>query len=152
MTLDNVTLDALAAENGLAMMLQGLLKDSLSASERKRRDFDAMSSTFGVVAPDAEASVTLRFVGGHCVIYDGLRDEPDLVITAETGRIPELGLMQIRYGLPWLFDRQGKALVVSLLQRQIRIEGLLRLLPQPLRSARAALDLVRLARILSINT
>jgi hypothetical protein len=150
--MDDVTLDALAAENGLAMMMQGLLAENLQSSPKKRRDFDAMTSTFGIIAPDADASVTLRFSSGHCVIYDGLRDEPDLVITADSGRIPELGLLNIRFGLPWLFDQSGKSVIAALLQREIRIGGLMRLPPTPLRSAKAALDLVRLTRILSINT
>jgi len=48
MTMDVVTLDAQAADNGLAMMLQGLLAENLAASDRKRRDFESMSSTFGI--------------------------------------------------------------------------------------------------------
>jgi hypothetical protein len=149
--MDAVTLDALAAENGLAMMLQGLLAENLATSAKKRRDFDAMTSTFGVVSPDAEASATLRFASGHCVIYDGLHDQPDLVITADSAKIPELSLINIRCGVPWLFDQHGKAMLSALLQREIKINGLVRLPPTPLRTAKAALDLVRLARILSIN-
>ena len=61
--MDPVTLDARAAENGLAMMLQGLLAENLAASASKRRDFDSISSTFGIVAPDAEVTVTLEFEG-----------------------------------------------------------------------------------------
>jgi hypothetical protein len=150
--MDVVTLDAQAADNGLAMMLQGLLAENLAVSDRKRRDFEAMRSTFGIVAPDAEVTVTLEFVDGRCTIYDGLRMEPDLVITADSGKIPELSLLSIRYGLPWLLDESGKNLVRALLRREIRIDGLVRIPPTPLRTARAALDLVRLTRILSVNS
>ena len=127
--MDVVTLDAQAADNGLALMLQGLLSESIAASDSKRRDFEAMSSTFGIVAPDAEVTVTLAFTGGRCTIYDGLREEPALVITADSGKIPEL----------------------SLLKREIRIDGLVRIPPTPFKTAKAALDLVRLTRILSVN-
>ena len=74
--MDVVTLDAQAADNGLAMMLQGLLAENLAASDKKRRDFESMSSTFGIVAPDAEVTVTLAFEDEHYTIYDGLRHEP----------------------------------------------------------------------------
>ena len=150
--MDVVTLDAQAADNGLAMMLQGLLAENLAASDKKRRDFESMTSTFGIVAPDAEVTVTLAFAGGRCTIYDGLRHEPDLVITADSGKIPEMSLLSIRYGLPWLLDENGKNLVRALLRREIRIDGIVRIPPTPLRTARAALDLVRLTRILSVNS
>jgi len=145
-----VSLDGSAADNGLALMLKGLLEESIAASTDKRRDFDAMTSTLGIVAPDAEVQVTLAFDGGRCTVYDGLRNEPALVITADSGKIPELSLLKIRYGLPWLFDDNGKGFVRSLLQREIRIDGLVRIPPTPLKTAKAALDLVRLTRIISV--
>ena len=150
--MDVVTLDAQAADNGLAMMLQGLLAENLAASDKKRRDFESISSTFGIVAPDADVTVTLAFAGGRCTIYDGLRHEPDLVITADSGKIPEMSLLSIRYGLPWLLDENGKNFVRALVRREIRIDGLIRIPPTPLRTAKAALDLVRLTRILSVNS
>jgi hypothetical protein len=151
---DVVTLDAQAADNGLAMMLQGLLAENLAASDAKRRDFESMSSTFAIVAPDAEVTVTLEFGSGRCTIYDGLRHEPDLVITADSGRIPELSLIPFRYGVPWILDengqRQVKQVLLAFLRREIKIDGFMRLPPTPLRTAKAALDLVRLTRILSV--
>ncbi len=153
--MDTVTLDAQAADNGLAMMLQGLLAENLAASDKKRRDFEAMSSTFGIVAPDAEVTVTLEFSDGRCTIYDGLRHEPDLVITADSGKIPEMSLLSIRYGLPWLLDENGKNFVRALLKREIRINPLIQIPPTPLwamTKAKAAVDLVRLTRILSVNS
>ena len=150
--MDVVTLDALAADNGLALMLQGLLAESIANSAGKRHDFEQMESTFGIVAPDAEVTVTLEFARGRCTIYDGLRHEPALVITADSGKIPELSLLSIRYGLPWLLDENGQNFVRALLKREIRIDGLIRIPPTPLKTARAALDLVRLTRILSVNS
>ena len=150
--MDLVTLDAMAADNGLALMLQGLLAESIAADEGKRRAFESMSSTLAIVAPDADVTVTLVFEGGRCTIYDGMRHEPALVITADSGKIPEMSLLKIRYGLPWLLDENGKSFVLSLLKREIRIDGLVRIPPTPFRTARAALDLVRLTRILSVNS
>jgi hypothetical protein len=128
------------------------LAENLAASDKKRRDFESMSSTFGIVAPDAEVTVTLAFSDGRCTIYDGLRHEPDLVITADSGKIPEMSLLSIRYGVPWLLDDNGKNFVRALVRREIRIDGLIRIPPTPLKTAKAALDLVRLTRILSVNS
>jgi hypothetical protein len=149
--MESVSLDGQAADNGLALMLQGLLSESIAADAGKRRDFDSMSSTFGIVAPDAEVTVTLEFGHGRCTIYDGLRHEPALVITADSGKIPELSMLKIRYGLPWLFDDNGQGFVRSLFKREIRIDGLVKIPPTPFKTAKAALDLVRLTRILSVN-
>ena len=152
--MDVVTLDAQAADNGLAMMLQGLLAESVAASSSKRRDFEAMTSRFGIVAPDAEVTVTLEFDRGRCVIYDGLRHEPDLVITADSGKIPELSLIPFRYGVPWVLESAGqqavKQLLLAMVKREIRIDGLVRIPPTPIRTAKAAIDLFRLTRILSV--
>src|SRR2546421_10786503 len=124
--MDVVTLDAQAADNGLAMMLQGLLAENLAASDSKRRAFESMSSTFAIVAPDAEVTVTLAFDRGRCTIYDGMRHEPDLVITADSGKIPELSLIPFRYGVPWILDPAGqqhvKQLLIAFLKREIKID------------------------------
>jgi glycine/D-amino acid oxidase-like deaminating enzyme len=74
------------------------------------------------------------------------------IFTADSGKIPELSLLKIRYGLPWLLDDNGKGFVMSLLKREIRIDGLVRIPPTPFKTAKAALDLVRLTRILSVNS
>jgi hypothetical protein len=108
-----------------------------------------------VVAPDAEVAITLDFAGGRCTIYDGRRPDAEVVITADSGKIPEMSLLSIRYGLPWLLDENGKNFVKALLKREIRIDGLIRIPPTPLwamKTAKAALDLVRLTRILSVNS
>jgi hypothetical protein len=94
-----VFLDASAGENGLALMLQGLLTERLD-SPKKRRDFSAMSSSITIAAPDADVQVTLAFRDGQCTIYDGAVN-PDVVIRADSSKIPELTLVSLRYGMPW---------------------------------------------------
>src|SRR5436305_42485 len=75
---------------------------------------------------------------GRCTIYDGLRHEPDLVITADSGKIPEMSLLSIRYGMPWLLDDNGKNFVRALIKREIRIDGLIRIPPTPLWAMKTA--------------
>jgi hypothetical protein len=150
--MDDITLDASAGDNGLAAMLFGLLGENLQASDAKRRDFAQIVTRFAVVAPDAEVSVTLAFEGGRCTIYDGLRGDPEVVITADSGKIPELSLLEIRYGLPWILDDAGKGFLRALAKREIRIDGLVELpIPNLLHTVRRAIDLVRLTRVLSVN-
>ncbi len=148
-----ITVEAAAEDNGLAVMLQGLLGENIAADAHKRRDFDAMSTSFAVIAPDADVSITLAFDHGRCTIHHGVRPNAEVIITADSEKIPSLSLLQIRYGLPFLLDAAGKALVRALLGREIRIEGLWDLpLPRPRATARRLLDLVRLTRVLSVNS
>jgi hypothetical protein len=150
--MDPIRLDPSADENGLAAMLQGLLGENLAASWSKRRDFDAIRTTFAVVAPDAEVSVTLSFDGRGCTILDGVRHDAEVVITADAEKIPSLSLLKIRYGLPWVLDEAGQQFVRALLAREVKIEGLVDLpIPRPRESLRRALDLVRLTRVLSVS-
>ena len=147
-----IDLDPRAEDNGLALMLKGLLDENIAASASKLRDFGAINTRFAVVAPDAEVTVTLWFESGTCTIYDGLREGVEVVITADSGKIPELSLLQMRYGIPWLLDDAGKSFVRALLSREIKIAGLVDLpIPRPLSTARRAIDLLRLTRVLSVN-
>jgi len=146
-----ITVDAGAEENGLAAMLQGLLAENTAASDGKRRDLERIRTRFAVVAPDAEVAITIACEGGRCTILDGERDA-EVTITADSGKIPEMSLLQIRYGLPWVLDEAGQAFVRALVKREIKIAGLVDLpIPRPLDTLRRALDLVRLTRVLSVN-
>lgn len=150
--MDPIAIDPRAEENGLAAMLQGLLSENVVASSDKRADFDAIHTSFAIVAPDAEVSITLLFAGGRCTIHDGVLPEAEVVITADSGKIPEMSLLQIRYGLPWVLDEAGKSFVRALLRREIKIGGLVDLpFPRPRDTLRRAIDLVRLTRVLSVN-
>ena len=147
-----ITLDSPAEDNGLALMLHGLLEENLAAHRSKRRNFTAIRTRFAIIAPDAEVKVSLWFEAGHCTLYDGVRDGTDVIITADSGKIPELSQLRIRFGMPWILDEAGKGLVRSFLVGEIRIEGLLDLpIPHPISSLHRVLDLVRLTRVLSVN-
>jgi hypothetical protein len=151
---DAVTMDPAAEDNGLAVMLHGLLVENLAASEDKRRDFAAISTVFGVVAPDADVRVTLVFDHerrGHCTIHDGLRTDAEVIITADSAKIPELSLLTIRYGVPWLLDETGQGFVRSLARQEVKIRGLVDFPPRLRDTARRALDLLRLTRVLSVH-
>ncbi len=148
---DPVTLAPGADENGLAVMLHGLLVENVAASPAKRRDLEALATPFGIVAPDADVRVTLSFGGGRCTIHDGLRSDAEVIVTADSDRIPELSLLSIRYGLPWVLDDAGKGFLRALAERKIRIRGLVDFPPRFRDTLRRTIDLVRLTRLMSVN-
>lgn len=146
-----ITLDDTAQDNGLALMLHGLLEENLAAHQSKREDFAAIRTRFALVAPDAEVKVSLWFDDGHCTVYDGVRHGTEITITADSGKIPELSQLRMRLGLPWLFDNVGKGLVLSLVMHQIAIHGLVDMpWPHLMDTLRRGHDLLRLTRVLSV--
>lgn len=151
--MDFITLDAPAEDNGLALMLRGLLEENLAASQPKREDFASIRTCFALIAPDAEVEVSLWFEGGRCTLYNGVRAGTEVTITADSGKIPELSLLSFRFGLPWLLDDAGKEFLRAFALREIAITGLIDLpLPHPLRSLRRVMDMLRLVRALSVSS
>ncbi|HEX2569098.1 MAG TPA: hypothetical protein VH877_06010 [Polyangia bacterium] len=146
-----ITLDETAQDNGLALMLHGLFEENLAAYQAKREDFAAIRTRFALVAPDAEVQVSLWFDDGHCTVYDGVRNGTEVTITADSGKIPELSQVRLRFGLPWLLDDAGKGLVLSFVQGQIAVEGLIDLPWVHVGDTlRRLYDLLRLTRVLSV--
>src|SRR5438552_18981722 len=89
-----VTMADGAQDNGLACMLAELVKENLSKPE-KRADFDQLGIAIGIVAPDAEVSLTLDFDRGKLTIYDGVRPGAGLVVTTDSERITKLSLVPV---------------------------------------------------------
>ncbi len=150
--MEPVVLDPSVTENGLAAVLAGLMGENVAAHPAKRRDLRAIRTSFAIVAPDAEVAVTLQFRHGGCTLFDGNRPDAEVVVIADSDKIPALSLVEIRYGLPWLLGEAGQGVVRSLLAREIKIMGLVDLpIPHPRATLQRALDLLRLLRVLSVN-
>lgn len=148
--MNTIALVGTAEDNGLALMLKGLLEESIAASPGKLKAFQAMRSSFGIAARDAEVEVTLSFDRGTCAIHDGVYGQPALFLDADTDKIPEMSQLQIRFGLPWLADEAGRNFVRSLIKKQIQIKGIVSGVRHPLQTTRALVDLLRLTQILSV--
>lgn len=136
-----ITVDTSAAENGLANMVAELLQANIESSPYKKRVFSRMKGAVGLVATDAEVSLTLVFDRGDCVLRDGLVGEPAATVSADSDSIIQLSNVRLAGGLPWLFDETGRSIVAKALRREIRIRGLLR----------HPVTLTRLAIVLSVN-
>jgi hypothetical protein len=136
-----ITLDDGAAENGLASMVAGLLEANVGSSPYKARVFSRMKGAVGLVATDAEVSLTLVFDRGRCVVHDGLLEGAVATVRADSDSIIELSNVRLVGGLPWLFDPTGRSVAGKVLRKAIRIHGLLR----------HPVTLTRLAIVLSVN-
>jgi hypothetical protein len=136
-----ITVDKSAEENGLGNMVADLLRANVESSAYKRRVFSRMKGAVGLLATDAEVQVTLAFDRGRCVIHEGLLAGTTVTVSTDSDSIIELSNVRIVGGLPWLFDKAGRAVVGKALGGVIRIRGLLR----------HPVTLTRLGIVLSVN-
>jgi hypothetical protein len=72
-----------AAEIGLAVMLRDLLTQNLEQNPPKFLDFNKLNIPIGLNVSDAEIKLTLEFSKGSLTIYNGIKDNAGLNITAE---------------------------------------------------------------------
>jgi hypothetical protein len=136
-----ITVDPGAEENGLGNMVAELLRANVGTSDYKKKVFFRMKGSVGLDATDAEVQVTLAFDRGRCVVYDGLREKTGVTVSADSDSIIELSNVKLVGGLPFYFDRAGRAVVGKALRGVIRIRGLLR----------HPITLTRLGIVLSVN-
>ena len=136
-----ITVDKSAEENGLANMVAELLRANIESSAHKKAVFTRMKGPVGLAATDAEVSVTLVFERGSCVVHDGILEGTTVTVSADSDSILELSNVRLVGGLPYYFDRAGRAVVSKAVRRVIHIRGLLR----------HPVTLTRLGIVLSVN-
>jgi hypothetical protein len=138
-----------AEENGLAMMLAGLVRQNLEAKPHKRGDFDALDGAVSIVADDADVALTLRFSRGKLEIHDGIVGIPDVTIRGPSDTIMALSNMPLmgKLGLPIPNPRDKEAVATvkgvfqAMREKKFHIYGMAFHLPL----------LMRLTRVMSVN-
>jgi hypothetical protein len=143
--METVTLARGANDNGLCVMLEGMLNE---CAARHGGRLPGLGSRIGLFAEDAGEQATLIFGGGRCTIEDGL-SSPDLTLHGSSDLLPRVADVPLRFGLPWLFSSAGRQLLIMALTGQLRVEGLLAGSLSPRRTARALVDLLLLTRLLA---
>lgn len=104
-----------------------------------RRDFDRMRGAIGIVADDADTSLTLRFDFGRLTIHEGLVGVPTVTIRGPTGglealselpRMPERGVVASGRSLAEVAGalRSGKLKIYGLAAHPRLVVRFLRLL------------------------
>jgi hypothetical protein len=117
--------------SGLASMVAELIQQNLARDPDRRRLLQRSVAVLD--APDAEVTVSLRIDPEGVRVGDGDVPDAHVRITADAGRLLDLTIAPLRFGLPDLQAPEGRTIVRDLLARRLRIRGLLR---HPLRLAR----------------
>ena len=69
--------------------------------------------------------MSLVFTGEKVLIEEGIKEKPQVVITADSETIMGLNFVNINWGLPYYFDEAGRNVIKLLLSGQLKIQGLL---------------------------
>jgi hypothetical protein len=113
-----------AEPSGLARMIGGLIQQNLDRDSGRERLLDG--SVVTIVAPDAEVAVTLRLDPGLVIVSDGVNDDSQVIVTANSDRLLQITSSPLRFGLPDALSAGGREVLSGLLSRRVRIKGLLR--------------------------
>jgi hypothetical protein len=108
---------------GITELIDGLVHQNLSrdpSRRLRRRDVVAIE------AVDAGVAVSLRSSDGKILVTDGRDPSARVVVSASSTKLLELAGAPLRFGLPDVFSRDGRALIRDLLARRIRVRGLIR--------------------------
>jgi hypothetical protein len=137
-----VHVDPSAEENGLALMVAGLILQNLQEHQRKRDDFARLRGRVAIVAEDAGVAMTLAFQGNMVTVSDGIVGVPAVTVRARSEDIVQLSLLELTpLGLP---DPRGTAAREIFQKSQaghVRVYGSQLHIPL----------LLRLSRLLSVN-
>ena len=114
------------AASPFAQMLGGLIEANVESRPEKRADFESLRARVGVFVTDIEEGVTLDFLGGRLLVHNGLQPGRELTIRADADTVMQLSNVNIGFGrMPNYFDSTGRDVVIKLLRRRLRIEGVL---------------------------
>lgn len=126
--------------NGLASMLGALIEANLD--RHPQRAVLLKPAVIDLTTPDAGVSVSIKIEPDLVTIASGHSDGGSHVhVRADSHDLLQLSSVPLRFGMPDPFTSAGRRILGKLLQREIRIDGLL-LHPG---------KLIRLSRLLSVG-
>ncbi len=97
-----------ASENGLATMLENLVRQNLEAKPHKMTDFAALAGNVAIVADDVDVALTLSFErGGKLTIHDGIVGIPDVTIRGPSEAIMAMSNLPLATPLGLPIPRRG---------------------------------------------
>ncbi len=109
----------------LASMVADVVESNLEAHPERIKIFNRMKGDIGIEASEAQVGITMAFRGGECVFHDEMGPACKLRIRADTDTLMEVTNLNIKFGIPWLFDETGISIVRHLLKRELKVGGIL---------------------------
>lgn len=115
------------ASAGLARLLGDLIEQNLAREPKRRRLL--RPGVVVIASTDDRVAVTLRFTDEAVQVERGADRRAEVAVAATSYDLFELVASPLRFGLPDLLTRRGRALVGKIATGHIRVRGLVRRLP-----------------------
>ncbi|MEN6431563.1 MAG: hypothetical protein WA096_03090 [Smithella sp.] len=112
-------------EAGLHVMIADIIKGNLAAKPQRQNDFNALNGSIYMQAEDANLNMTMVFDKGTLTIHNGKVGNPKLCISTDSGTLLNLTNIEVKFGLPYYFDRVGLEIIKKVLNGGLKIKGLL---------------------------
>jgi hypothetical protein len=106
------------------MMLGGLIEANLAAHPERRRLL-SKTATYSISAPDVGVAVSLRLSPAGVIVRNGVVGKPQIRIEAGSDDLIGLSAVPLRFGLPDLRTKEGRAVNRKLLKGELKVKGLL---------------------------
>lgn len=113
--------------NGLAELLGGLIEQNLARDPSRHRLLKP--AIVALESIDGEVAVTLHFRDGAVTIENGVHADAHVHVKAQGRALLELAGAPLRFGLPDAFHVDGRAVLVDILRREVKVRGLIASLP-----------------------
>jgi hypothetical protein len=110
--------------NGLAAMLGGLIQGNLAAHPERERLL-GKPATYLIAAPDVDVAVSIRLARGRVTVRNGVVGRSQVRVTTDSETLVGLSSVPLKFGLPDVTTKEGRAVNRKLLKGQLKVKGLL---------------------------
>lgn len=124
-----IELDPLANDNGLANMLQTMMRQNVEDHPERADILRKLSGRMAIFAEDAEVAISIDFEGERVLFRDGIIGIPNLTIRGGFEHIGDLSRMEAIGALPDPRGVVNKALFAAMRRGELRVHGLPQALP-----------------------
>jgi hypothetical protein len=125
----------------MAELLCNIFKTNISSNETKNSIFSSLNTVVYIYLTDVDLSITLEFKEGELNIYEGATREPKIKLKTESSYVIDLSDINIKYGLPWLFDEKGFNILRNIFRSKYKISAK----PSEL------VNILRVTKVISVN-
>ena len=112
-------------EGGLPVMIADIIKGNLDAKPQRQNDFNALNGNIYMQAEDADVDMTMVFEKGKLTVHSGKVGNPKISISTDSETLLDLANIDVKFGLPYYFDKVGLGVIKKILTRKLKIKGLL---------------------------
>lgn len=110
---------------GLPVMIADIIKGNLDAKPQRQNDFNALNGNIYMQAEDADVDMTMVFEKGKLTVHSGKIGDPQICIRTDSETLLDLANIDVKFGLPYYFDKVGLGVIKKILTRKLKIKGLI---------------------------